>query len=149
MLRFALDPLGTSTRLFHHYGDLAAIVRGPARIMTPTGRAVLVARGAEINRAVVTEHDVLHSYALPGVFFPEEEELARLEKRGPLASLFGRPLKIVLAILLQRFRFELAPDARIDRRVAITMAPKHGMPMILRRADSTWRREGTPRRSFF
>lgn len=40
--------------------------------------------------------------------------------------------KLVLAILLQRFAFELAPDARIDRRTTIVMSPRHGMPMILR-----------------
>lgn len=91
MLRYALDPLGTSTRLFHEYGDLAAIVRGPARIMTPFGRAVLVARGAEINRAVLTQHDVFHAYPLPGLFYPEDAELARLEQSGPIARLFGRP----------------------------------------------------------
>ncbi len=45
--------------------------------------------------------------------------------------------KLVLAILLQRFTFELAPDARIDRRTTIVMSPRHGMPMLLRpRADS-------------
>ncbi len=48
-------------------------------------------------------------------------------------------IKIVLATLLQRFRVELAPSARIDRRVAITMAPKHGMPMRIRPADNGWK----------
>ncbi len=47
-------------------------------------------------------------------------------------------IKIALAMLLQRFRVERAPRARIDRRVAITMAPKHGVPMIIRRADGAW-----------
>lgn len=40
--------------------------------------------------------------------------------------------KTALAILLQRFVFELAPDARIDRRTTVVMSPRHGMPMILR-----------------
>ncbi|HNP74001.1 MAG TPA: cytochrome P450 [Kouleothrix sp.] len=38
-------------------------------------------------------------------------------------------IKIVLALLLQRYRLELAPGARIDRRVKITMSPRWGMPM--------------------
>jgi len=47
-------------------------------------------------------------------------------------------IKIALAMLLQRFRVERTRDARIDRRVAITMAPKHGLPMLLRRNDGAW-----------
>lgn len=41
-------------------------------------------------------------------------------------------LKIVLAMLLQRFGFEVAPGTRIDRRTTIVMSPRHGMPVILR-----------------
>ena len=47
-------------------------------------------------------------------------------------------IKIALAMLLQRFRVERTQSARIDRRVAITMAPKHGMRMAIRRADRAW-----------
>lgn len=47
-------------------------------------------------------------------------------------------IKIALAMLLQRFRVERTRDARMDRRVAITMAPKHGLPMRIRRADGAW-----------
>ena len=48
-------------------------------------------------------------------------------------------IKIVLAMLLQRFRFELRPAARIDRRVKITMSPRWGMPMVARPRDATIR----------
>jgi cytochrome P450 len=48
------------------------------------------------------------------------------------AGFAGMELKIVLSILLQRFDFELAPGARIDRHATIVMSPRHGMPMILR-----------------
>jgi hypothetical protein len=47
-------------------------------------------------------------------------------------------IKIALAMLLQRFRLERTPKARIDRRVAITMAPKHGLPMRIRANDGAW-----------
>ncbi len=47
-------------------------------------------------------------------------------------------IKIALAMLLQRFRVERTPGARIDRRVAITMAPKHGLPMLVRTNDGAW-----------
>jgi cytochrome P450 len=46
-------------------------------------------------------------------------------------------LKVVLAMLLQRFGFELAPGARIDRRTTVVMSPRHGMPMILRPREGT------------
>lgn len=47
-------------------------------------------------------------------------------------------IKIALAMILQRFRVERVGAARVDRRVAITMAPKHGLPMRIRRADHAW-----------
>jgi cytochrome P450 len=40
-------------------------------------------------------------------------------------------IKLVLATLLQRYGLMLAPHARIDRSLKITLAPKHGLPMIL------------------
>ena len=41
-------------------------------------------------------------------------------------------LRVALSILLQRFGFELAPGARVDRRTSVVMSPRHGLPMILR-----------------
>jgi cytochrome P450 len=41
-------------------------------------------------------------------------------------------LTTVLAMFLQRFGLELAPDAHIERKTTIVMTPRHGMPMILR-----------------
>lgn len=38
-------------------------------------------------------------------------------------------IKIVLSILLQRFRLALAPDQTIDRTGVIVMSPKHGVSM--------------------
>jgi cytochrome P450 len=48
--------------------------------------------------------------------------------------------KLVLATLLQHYRLELVPQARIDRFVNITMSPKHGMPMIVRAQDRAFER---------
>jgi len=44
-------------------------------------------------------------------------------------------IKIVLAMLLQRYRFELVSGARIDRLVTATMGPRNGVPMVIRRQD--------------
>jgi cytochrome P450 len=40
-------------------------------------------------------------------------------------------IKIVLAMLLQHFGFQLAPGTRVERRVTITMSPRYGMPMTV------------------
>lgn len=40
-------------------------------------------------------------------------------------------LRVVLAILLQRFDFALAEGARVDRRTTVVLSPRHGMPMVL------------------
>jgi cytochrome P450 len=49
------------------------------------------------------------------------------------ASFAIMEIKIVLATMLQRFRLELPDAARIDPRVAITMAPHGGLHMRVRR----------------
>jgi cytochrome P450 len=54
------------------------------------------------------------------------------------ASFATMEIKIALAILLQRFRVEVAPRARVDHRVMITMAPKGGLRMRVRPADRRW-----------
>jgi cytochrome P450 len=58
------------------------------------------------------------------------------------ASFATTEIKIVLATVLQRFRVELPPRARVDARIAITMAPKGGLPMVLRRRGDRPRRPG-------
>jgi len=41
-----------------------------------------VATGADINREVLTQHDRYHMFALPGVFYPEDDALSRASHRG-------------------------------------------------------------------
>jgi cytochrome P450 len=47
-------------------------------------------------------------------------------------------LKISLAMLLQRFRFTVIPGTRINRIVAISMNPRHGLPMIIAKKDRNY-----------
>lgn len=49
-------------------------------------------------------------------------------------------MKLVLAMMLQRFRVSVLPGSRIDRLVHVTMRPKYGMPMILHRQDGQFSR---------
>jgi len=47
-------------------------------------------------------------------------------------------IKIVLALLVQRFRFELVPGQKIDRFVSVTMAPRPALRMRIERADGAY-----------
>jgi cytochrome P450 len=58
------------------------------------------------------------------------------------ASFATMEIKIVLATLLSRFRLEMPEGARVHPRVAITMAPRGGLPMIVRRRDDRVRAPG-------
>ena len=49
-------------------------------------------------------------------------------------------MQVALAMLLQRFRYRVAPGARIDRKVTVTMAPRHGLPVQLMAPDARWER---------
>jgi cytochrome P450 len=48
--------------------------------------------------------------------------------------------RIVLAVLVQRYRLELLPSTRIDRFVNITLSPKRGLPMVVREQDRDFAR---------
>jgi cytochrome P450 len=47
-------------------------------------------------------------------------------------------LKISLAMILQRFRFTVVPGTWINRVVAISMNPRHGLPMIIAKKDRNY-----------
>jgi cytochrome P450 len=102
------------------------------------------------NTEVITS--VFHTQRMPQPF--EEPECFRPERwreldPGPYAyNPFGAgprmcigatfammELKIVLATLLQRFRFELPSGSRVDRYISITMMPKAGLKMMVRTQD--------------
>ncbi len=147
---------------------LDAVVKESLRILPPvplhprlvaedtTVGGHALGRGTELFLSIFHMHHDPAVFAKPRQFSPERWMKIKPTifeynpfSAGPRmcigAAFATMEIKIVLAMLLQRYRFELAPLARIDRRVAITMAPKHGMPMIIRRADTAWRRDGTPR----
>jgi len=49
-------------------------------------------------------------------------------------------MKMTLAMMLQRFRLRVIDGARIARRVTVTVAPRHGLPVELCPADAGWER---------
>ncbi|GAC1650172.1 MAG: hypothetical protein NVS4B8_24200 [Herpetosiphon sp.] len=56
------------------------------------------------------------------------------------AAFAMQEIKIILAMLLQRFRLQLVPGIRVDRQVRITLQPKHGMSMVVTQQDRQLRR---------
>jgi len=50
-------------------------------------------------------------------------------------------LRITLAMILQRYRLSLVPGATIDRKFAVTMSPKYGMPMTIHNQDRRFTKE--------
>ncbi|MGZ3453065.1 MAG: cytochrome P450 [Polyangiales bacterium] len=99
---------------------------------------------------------IFHMHHDPAVFpHPERFEPRRWEtckpsvyeynpfSAGPRmcigASFASMEIKIVLATMLQRHRFELPASAQVDPRVAITMAPVGGLPMRVRRRTEATR----------
>jgi cytochrome P450 len=95
---------------------------------------------------------IYHTHHDPSVYpDPERFDPTRWENRdysifeyvpfggGPrmcIGSLFAQmEVKIILTMILQRFRLELAPGARVDRMVTATMGPRQGVPMVVSPQD--------------
>ncbi len=51
------------------------------------------------------------------------------------AALAEMWLKIVVSMVVQRFRLQIIPEARIDLAVTFTMRPKPGLPMVIQPQD--------------
>jgi cytochrome P450 len=60
------------------------------------------------------------------------------------ASFALMTMKTVLAMLIPRFRLSVVPDTRIDRKVLVTLAPKHGMPILVQAQDQQFPKSQTP-----
>jgi cytochrome P450 len=60
------------------------------------------------------------------------------------ASLASSQMKTILALVLQRYRLQLVPGARVDRLLRLTLQPKGGMPMLLWDQDRQFALSKTP-----
>ncbi|MCA9708505.1 MAG: cytochrome P450 [Myxococcales bacterium] len=109
---------------------------------TALGRVELPAR-TEIILGLYPLHHDPELYPAPQRFRPERWESlspspyqyapfgagARMCLGAGLAML---EIKTILAMLLQRFGLELAPNPRIDRRTRIVMSSRQGLPVLVR-----------------
>jgi cytochrome P450 len=105
-----------------------------------------IPRGTEVISSIYHTHRMPELYERPSHFLPERWE--QLEpgpygynpfSAGPrmcIGAAFAlMEIKIVLAILLQRFRFELVAGTRIDRFFSITMSPSPRLTMRVHAQD--------------
>jgi len=99
--------------------------------------------GTEVLSSIYHTHRMPELYAEPLSFRPERWQgfdpgpyAFNPFSAGPrmcIGATFALfEIKVVLALLLQRFRFELVPNQRIDRQFTITMAPA---PRVLMRVQ--------------
>ena len=109
--------------------------------------------GSEIFLSIFHMHRNHDIFPDPDTFSPRRWENAKPTvyeynpfSAGPRmcigASFAIMEIKIVLAMLLSRFRLELPEGARVDHRVAITMAPRGGLRMTVRGRGEAARRVG-------
>jgi len=50
-------------------------------------------------------------------------------------SLGAVTINLIVAMIVERYRLRVAPPSRLDRSHRVSMAPKHGMPMVVRPQD--------------
>ncbi len=109
--------------------------------------------GSEIFLSIFHMHHDATVFPDPERFHPRRWETAKPSvyeynpfSAGPRmcigAAFATMEIKIVLATLLQRFRVVVSDAVRVDPRVAITMAPKGGLPMRVMRRDERMPRGG-------
>jgi cytochrome P450 len=102
--------------------------------------------GTEVFVSIYQTHHMPELYSHPEAFNPHRPEALALNtfeynpfSAGPRtcigAAFAMMEIKIVLAMLLQRFRLQCVPRIKVDRTGLIVMAPKQGMPMIVHKQD--------------
>jgi cytochrome P450 len=142
---------------------LDAVVRESLRVLPPVPmNARVVGRDTEFRGYLLPAGTQLlvslyHTHRSPDVFsHPDRFDPHRWKTCKPAAyefSPFGvgprtcigaqfavTEIKLVLAMLLQRFRLEFIPGTRVDRAAVITMSVKGGLPMRINLQDRQFAR---------
>lgn len=111
----------------------------------------LLPRNTEILSSIYHTQRMPEHFAEPSRFFPDRW---LSEDPGPYvynpfsagprmcigATFALMEIKIALAMFLQRYRFELLPNSRVDRYISITMAPRPGVRMRVHSQDGAFER---------
>ena len=102
--------------------------------------------GMEIIMSTYHTHRLIEIYPDPFAFKPDRWLTIQPSvfeftafSGGPrmcIGSSFAlQELKVIIALVLQNYRLEFIPGSRVDRLVHVTLTPKNGMPMIIRKND--------------
>jgi cytochrome P450 len=142
---------------------LDRVMKESLRILTPTTFNTRIstrdfemgpyhlAKGSVVIYSNFITHRMPHIYEQPARFMPDrwlsinpspyEYFPFGTGTRMCIGASFAQmEMKIVLAILLQRYRLNLVPNTRMDRKEIITMTSKYGLPMTLHRQDHNFNR---------
>jgi cytochrome P450 len=103
-------------------------------------------QGTEVFVSIYQTHQMPELYPQPEVFSPQRWETINptIYEYNPFsvgprlcigAGFAMMEIKIVLAMLLQRYRLQLMPKVKIDPVGMIVLASKHGMPMQIHKQD--------------
>lgn len=109
----------------------------------------VVPRNTEILSSIYHTQRMPEYFAEPSRFYPDRW---LKEDPGPYvynpfsagprmcigATFALMEIKIALAMFLQRFRFELVANSRVDRYISITMAPRPGVRMRIHQQDGAF-----------
>ena len=159
-LRGALRGSAPSVEQLGRLPLLERVVKETLRLFTPAPMAprltvvptTLDGRDLPVGTEVILSYYHTHRdpdlYPDPASFLPGRwEGLTRSPyeyvpfgagARMCLGAQFGMmEMKIVLAMLLQRFHVELVPGTRIDRKTAIVLSPRRAIPVIIRSRGSS------------
>ncbi|MCB0038020.1 MAG: cytochrome P450, partial [Anaerolineales bacterium] len=137
---------------------LDRVIKESMRILPPvpaSGRLVVqdtelggypIERGHEVLFSHYHTHHDPQIYEVPERFDPDrwltitptahEYMPFSAGRRMCIGSAFAQmEIKIVLAMVLQRYRLQLQPQLKVDPLAGITMGPQNGLPMIVRPQD--------------
>ena len=148
-------------RQFEKMPYLEAVVKESLRILSPTpisGRIVastVELGGYELPPGTEVGVSHFHTHQDPAIYKdPMKFDPSRWEHINPSAyeyipfgagirTCIGMPFALMemplfIALILQRFRLELAPDANIEPYLGFNLYPKYGLPVIIRPLDGDY-----------
>lgn len=107
--------------------------------------------GTEVWVSIYHTHHSPEIYSKPEKFNPQRWETIEVDNfaynpfsagsRKCIGAGFAMmEIKIVLAMLLQKFRFQCLPKQKITRSALIVLAAKGGLPMLIRHQDRDFRK---------